>query len=105
MRSGGPERGRRASWAAVSAACALACGRPPPSQFPDARTALERLHATTACARGVSAESKLDYIGSGGRIRADVLYITAAPDRVRFDIVSPFGATLSTLAANGRDFS
>jgi hypothetical protein len=91
-------------WALV-AVCLLGCSRPPPSQFPSADAALERLHATYACARGVSVESKLDYIGSAGRIRADVLYITAAPDRVRFDVVSPFGATLSTLAANGRDFS
>ena len=91
--------------AALVACAAFGCGRPPPSQFPNAAAALERLHATSACARGVSAESKLDYIGSAGRIRADVLYITAAPDRVRFDVVSPFGAMLSTLAADGRNFS
>jgi hypothetical protein len=83
----------------------LGCGRAPPSQFPSARDALERLHATTACARGVSAEAKLDYMGSGGRIKAEVLYISAVPDRVRFDVVSPFGPTLSTLAANGKDFT
>jgi hypothetical protein len=105
MRSAGLELAGRAARAAALATCALACGRPPPSQFPTARAALERLHATSACARGVSAESKLDYIGSGGRIRADVLYVTAAPDRVRFDVVSPFGAMLSTLSANGRNFS
>jgi hypothetical protein len=105
MRFAGPELVRRAAGAALGAACALGCGRPPPSQFPDARSALDRLHATTACARGVSAESKLDYIGSAGRIRADVLFVTSAPDRVRFDVVSPFGATLSTLATNGRNFT
>jgi hypothetical protein len=85
--------------------CLLGCGHPPPSQFPSAGAALERLHATYACARGVSAEAKLDYIGSAGRIRADVLYLTGSPERLRFDVVSPFGATLSTLAANGQDFS
>lgn len=87
------------------AACLLGCGSPPPSRFPSADAALERLHATYACARGVSAEAKLDYMGSSGRIRADVLYITQVVDRVRFDVVSPFGATLSTLSANGRNFS
>ena len=105
MRFAGLELDRRAARAVGLAACALACGRPPPSQFPDAAAALARLHATTACARGVSAESKLDYIGSGGRIRADVMYIASVPDRVRFDVVSPFGPTLSTLAADGRDFT
>src|SRR4030095_15348880 len=90
-------------WALV-VACLLGCSRPPPSLFPSADAALERLHATYACARGVSVESKLDYIGSAGRIRADVLYITGVPDRVRFDVVSPFGGTLSTLSANRRDF-
>jgi hypothetical protein len=99
------ELGRRAARVACVAAWAFGCGGPPPSQFPDAEAALERLHATTACARGVSAEAKLDYMGSSGRIRADVLYVTAAPDRVRFDVVSPFGPTLSTLAANGQRFT
>src|SRR5262245_42300242 len=91
--------------AGVLAAALFGCGRPPPSQFPSAGDALERLHATTTCARGVSVEAKLDYMGSAGRVRAEVLYISAVPDRVRFDVVSPFGATLSTLAANGRNFS
>jgi hypothetical protein len=89
----------------LAVALLFGCGGPPPAPFASARDALERLHATTACARGVSVESKLDYMGSAGRVRAEVLYISAVPDRVRFDVVSPFGATLSTLAANGRNFS
>jgi hypothetical protein len=105
MRFAALELGRPLAGAALAALCLLGCGRPPPSQFPDARAALERLHATTACARGVSAEAKLDYMGSGGRIRADVFYIASVPDRIRFDVVSPFGPTLSTLTANGRNFS
>src|SRR6185503_11433999 len=105
MHSAAREKAEGRPLRALVAAWLFGCGHPPPSLFPSADAALERLHATTACARGVSAESKLDYIGSAGRIRADVLYITAVPERVRFDVVSPFGATLSTLAANGRDFS
>src|SRR6187399_1491612 len=97
---------RSGAWlGALSALGLAACGNPPPSQFPDAETALGRLHATTACVRGVSVESKLDYMGSAGRIRGDVLYIGAVPDRIRFDVVSPFGATLSTVASNGESFS
>jgi hypothetical protein len=99
------EKASSASLWALGVVCVLGCGRPPPSQFPNAEAALARLHATTACSRGVSVEAKLDYNGSAGRIRADILYITAVPERVRFDVTSPFGATLSTLAANDGDFS
>ena len=31
--------------------------------------------------------------------------MTSAPDSVRFDVFSPFGVTLSTLTADGRDFA
>jgi hypothetical protein len=92
-------------WLGALALGLTACTNPPPSQFPNADAALARLHATTACVRGVSVESKLDYMGSAGRIRGDVLYIGTVPDRIRFDVVSPFGATLSTVASNGERFS
>jgi hypothetical protein len=95
----------------VACGCLLAvllpgCGKPPPaSRFPDAEAALGRMHATYACSRGVSADAKLDYIGPGGRVRGNVLYLTAVPDRVRLDLSSPFGAMVSTLTSDGRDFS
>jgi hypothetical protein len=83
-----------------------ACGRsPPPSRFPSAQAALERMRATGACGRGLKGEAKLTYFGDGGRVRGSVLYLTELPDRVRFDVVSPFGATLSTLTADGRNFA
>jgi hypothetical protein len=100
-----PEARLAASRWVLGVACLVGCGHPPPSQFPNAEAALARLHATTACSRGVSVEAKLDYNGSAGRVRADILYITAVPERVRFDVTSPFGATLATLAANAGDFS
>ena len=31
----------------------------------------------------MSAEAKLDYIGPGGRLRGNVLYLMSVPDRVR----------------------
>ena len=74
-----------------------ACGRPPPvSQFPTGDAALARLHESQACSRGVSAEAKLDYIGPGGRLRGNVLYLTEVPERIRLDLFSPFGAVLSS---------
>ena len=91
----------------VTLAAALAgCARPPPvSQFPTADAALARLHESQACSRGVSAEAKLDYFGPRGRLRGNVMYLMSAPDRVRLDLYSPFGAVLSTLTSDGEKFA
>jgi hypothetical protein len=90
----------------ILALVVLGCGRPPPaSKFPTGDAALERMHATLACSRGVSAEAKLDYIGPSGRLRGNVLYLMSAPDRVRLDLFSPFGAMLSTLTSDGERFA
>jgi hypothetical protein len=62
------------------------------------------MHATYACSRGVTAEAKLDYIGPGGRIRGNVLYLAQSPTRLRLDLFSPFGAMLSTLTSDGASF-
>jgi hypothetical protein len=66
---------------------------------------LARLHEQQACSRGLTGEGKLDYFGKEGRVRGTVLFMASSPDRVRLDVVSPFGATISTLTSNGRDFS
>ncbi|HEY3495452.1 MAG TPA: hypothetical protein VGK73_12235 [Polyangiaceae bacterium] len=85
---------------------ASGCGRQPPaSRFPDAQAALDRMHASYACTRGVSADAKLDYIGPRGRVRGNVLYLASVPDRLRLDLSSPFGAMVSTLTSDGRRFS
>jgi hypothetical protein len=63
------------------------------------------MHATYACSRGVQGEAKLDYFGDRGRVRGNVLYMTMLPQDLRFDVFSPFGVTLSTLTADGRDFA
>lgn len=84
----------------------VACGRPPPpSQFPNADAALARMRGTLSCSRGVSGEAKLDYFGERGRVKGGLMYITSLPDRVRLDVVSPFGATISTLTSNGARFA
>ena len=89
-----------------AAATLLACGHAPPvSQFPDATAAIGRMRATYACSRGVSAEAKLDYIGPRGRARGNVLYIAAVPDRLRLDLSSPFGAMISTVTSDGKNFT
>ena len=89
-----------------SALVAFGCATPPPaSQFPNAQAALDRMRATTACSRALTSEAKLDYFGPEGRIRGSLLYVVAAPDKLRLDIVSPFGATVSTVTSDGRDFA
>ena len=97
----------RAHWLALLACVASSgCARSaPPSRFPDAASLLARLHEQQSCSRGLSGEGKLDYFGKEGRIRGSVLFMMSSPDSVRLDVVSPFGATISTLTSNGRDFS
>lgn len=94
----------RAAWL-LAALALLACGRTPPSVFPTAGAAIERMRATSACSRAVQGEATLDYFGEGGRVRGKLLYLAAAPARLRFDVYSPFGATLSTLTSDGERFA
>jgi hypothetical protein len=91
----------------VSSGLALvACSRAaPPSRFPTAEDAIARMRATYACSRGVQGESKVDYFGEQGRVRGSALFVTSRPERLRIDVFSPFGVTLSTLTSDGRDFS
>lgn len=63
------------------------------------------MRATLACSRGLRGESKVDYFGEHGRIKGTTLFVVSRPDRIRFDVVSPFGVNLSTLTADGRDFA
>jgi hypothetical protein len=82
------------------------CGvKPPPSQFPSGQAALDRMHATFDCARGVKGEAKIDHLSEKGRVRGNLLFFAIEPASVRFDVVSPFGATLLTLTSDGRSFT
>ena len=81
------------------------CSAVPRSRFPTGDAALERMHATYECSRGVGGEAKLDYFGEEGRVRGDLLYLAVLPEQLRMDVYSPFGAILSTLTTDGTDFS
>src|SRR5687768_12248713 len=105
-------RGVRAlDWKRGSAPLALVvllsgCSRSAPgSRFPTADAALERRHEGQRCSRGVSADAKLEYFGPQGSVRGNVLYLTSVPDKVRLDVWSPFGATISTLTSDGSRFA
>lgn len=63
------------------------------------------MRATYACSRGVVGDAKVTYFGEQGRIRGTMLFVTSRPERLRFDVVSPFGVTVSTLTSDGKNFS
>jgi outer membrane lipoprotein-sorting protein len=90
----------------VGAPLLIGCGTPPPaSQLPNARAAVDRVHATQDCGIGIHASAKIDHFGKGGRVRGDLLAFAVWPDRLRMDVVSPFGVTLATLTSDGNKFS
>ena len=82
----------------------FACAAPQ-SRIPTAQDAIERMRDTLKCSRGVAGEATLDYFGTEGRVTGSVLYYAILPEQLRFDVISPFGITLSTLTSNGRDFA
>jgi hypothetical protein len=89
----------------LASALTAACGqKPPPSVFPTADAALDRMKATYACVNGVQGTAKIDRFAPEGRVRGEVLLLAVNPDRVRFDVASPFGAMLYTLTADGEKF-
>src|SRR3954451_4456404 len=69
----------------------MACGGTPPpaSQVPDARAALQRLHASQDCGLGIHANAKIDHFGKGGRVRGDLLAFAIWPARLRMDVIGP----------------
>jgi hypothetical protein len=96
--------GRALACAALGVGLAGCPPAPPASQFPTADDALGRMHACYDCALGVQGTAKVDLVAQQGRVKGDVYLFAVAPDRVRFDVVSPFGATIYTLTSDGRDF-
>jgi len=85
--------------------CGLFAVPPPASQIPTGDAALARIAETQACGRGVRAKATIDHFGKEGRIRGDLMFYAVAPDLLRMDAVSPFGAVLATLASDGKGFS
>src|SRR5678815_5015522 len=76
----------------------------PPSRFPSADDAFARMKASFACVNGVQGVAKVDNFSKQGRVRGDMYLVALNPDRVRFDVVSPFGVSLFTLVSDGKRF-
>jgi hypothetical protein len=62
------------------------------------------MHATFDCSVGVQGTAKVDLVTQKGRVKGEVFLFAINPASVRFDVVSPFGATIFTLTADGKDF-
>jgi hypothetical protein len=62
------------------------------------------MHATFACGNAVQSSAKIDHFGEKGRIKTDLMLFAARPDRIRMDVVSPFGVALATLTSDGHRF-
>ena len=93
--------------ASLLALGSTACGTPPPrSALPDARAALDRLHATQDCGMGIQAGAKIDHFGSQGRVRGDLLMFAVWPANLRMDVIGPMNVgVVATLASDGKKFS
>jgi hypothetical protein len=89
------------------AACEWACQgvTPPASSPPNADAALARMHATFACGNAIQANAKIDHFGEHGRVRGELYLFAARKERIRMDVVSPFGVALATLTADGSRFA
>lgn len=97
---------RRTAGMGFALLLAAACHRSaPPSRFPSARDAIDRMRDSIACSRGLTGEGTFDYFGDEGRVRAKTLYVVARPKRLRFDVVNPMGGVLSTLTSDGSTFA
>ena len=91
--------------AALSITTLAGCnGNMPKSAFPDAASALGRMKETYACVNGVQGQAKIDSLSPKGRVRGEVVLLAVNPERVRFDVATPFGVMIYTLASNGKLF-
>ena len=85
---------------------AFGCGstKPPPSVFPDARSAVGRLDATYKDVTGISGSAKIDYLGEKGRVRGDVSVLASGPSRLRFAITADVVGAAGEVASDGLRF-
>lgn len=83
----------------------LGCAATPRHAFREPKVLLDRLLDTTSCSRAISGDAGISLSGAGRRLKGSMLFLAEHPDHLRFDVYSPFGVTLSTLATDGRLFS
>lgn len=83
----------------------LGCAKAPRARFPHAESALSQLEEQTSCSRAVQGEADLVVSGSLAKLRGKMMYLAQTPAKIRFDLYSEFGVTLSTVTSDGSKFS
>ena len=96
---------KRGALMAIGLGFTLGCHGAPRATFPTPAAALEHLGQQTSCSRAIEGDADLVVSSALFNLRAKLLYMAEAPDKVRFDIYSSFGITLSTLTSNGQNFA
>ncbi len=81
------------------------CRGAPRVQYASVDAALARVQVDTECSRSVEGDADLVISGPLYSMRGKLLYLASAPNKLRFDIYSSFGVTLSTLTSDGQRFS
>lgn len=82
----------------VASLFVLACAPPPRLRHASASSLLSRLEQQSACSRAVLGEAKLHVSGPFLDVQQDLLYRAEVPDKLRLDLFSSLGVTLSTLS-------
>ena len=104
-----PSMGKAGAIAVLAMLGATGCPSvaPPPSQFPSAADALDRMKATYACARGVQGDAKVLRHAEEGRIRFNLLFYAVRPELLRLDVLSPppVQSIVATLTSDGTQFT
>lgn len=93
------------AWALLLGSVSAGCHSPPTAQFPTVEAALVRLSEQTSCSRAIQGDASLIVTAPLFKRTGQLLYKAEAPERVRFDLYSSFGVTLSTLTSDGVNFS
>jgi hypothetical protein len=78
---------------------------PRPYETPTAEQVLAALLQRQRSVRTLRAETRMSHNSAKGRVKATVRLMAARGGKLRFDAVSPFDTPLSTLVANGAEFS
>jgi hypothetical protein len=84
-----------------------ACG---PVPFPDggfrsAPDLLDEMASLRGRVRTLRATGRVDHFGDEHRVQGRAFVFLELPRRLRFEVVSPFGSTLSALTVDGDDFA
>lgn len=83
----------------------MACGpiRPPKDAYQDAQTLLDKMNERRAPIKSFRMAGSIDHVQKQ-RIRGKAYIFSMLPDKLRIDVLSPFGTTLSVLTSDKTKF-